>query len=156
MGALSDYSTRGSLSICHPHPLIPHQSPREAGDATSGPSVRPSHCGTWDKSSLCVFLSEKWRQVGQTGTISSQNLTFKCLLYACLGFPGGTWALVVLTPRLWSTGSGVVGHGLSCSEARGIFPRSGIKPESPALVGGFLTTEPLGTPDFYVLVLGRY
>ena len=32
-------------------------------------------------------------------------------------------------------------HGLSCS--RGIlFPRSGIKPESPALQGGFLTTGP--------------
>ena len=33
--------------------------------------------------------------------------------------------------------------GLSCSTAREILvPQSGIKPESPALKGGFLTTEP--------------
>ena len=36
-------------------------------------------------------------------------------------------------------------NGLSCPEASGILvPRPGIKPESPALEGGFLTTEPPG------------
>jgi len=33
----------------------------------------------------------------------------------------GTWASVVGAPGLWSTGSIVVAHGLSCSEACGIF-----------------------------------
>ena len=32
-------------------------------------------------------------------------------------------------------------HGFSCSCGI-LFPRSGIKPESPALQGGFLTTGP--------------
>ena len=29
---------------------------------------------------------------------------------------------------------------------KGIFPNPGIKPVSPALAGGFFTTEPLGKP----------
>ena len=33
-------------------------------------------------------------------------------------------------------------HGLSCFEARGNLPRSGIKPVSPALACRFSTTEP--------------
>ena len=33
----------------------------------------------------------------------------------------GAWALAVASPRVWSTGSIVVVHGLSCSVARGIF-----------------------------------
>ena len=34
---------------------------------------------------------------------------------------------------------------LSCSAARGILvPQSGIEPKSPALEGGFFTTEPPG------------
>ena len=36
-------------------------------------------------------------------------------------------------------------HGLSCSEARGIFPDQGLNP-SPALAGGLFTTESLGKP----------
>ena len=39
----------------------------------------------------------------------------------------------------------VVAHGFSCPEACGILvPRPGIKPMSPALAGGFLTTGPPG------------
>ena len=35
------------------------------------------------------------------------------------------WALVVATPRLYSTGSVVVVHGLGCSKACGIFVDQG-------------------------------
>ena len=57
---------------------------------------------------------------------------------------------VVTAHRLQSTGSVVVGPGLSCSKACGIF-RSEIEPVSPALAGGFFTTEPPGKPlKFYI------
>ena len=55
------------------------------------------------------------------------------------------WALVVATPRLYSTGSVVVVHKFSCSTACGI-SRPGIKLVSPVLPGGFFTTEPPGKP----------
>ena len=48
-------------------------------------------------------------------------------------------------------GSVVVAHGLSCSEACGIFPDWGIKPVSLALQGAFLTTGPPGKPPELVL-----
>ena len=55
------------------------------------------------------------------------------------------WASVVMAPRLESTGSMVGRHGLSCIETCGWnLPRSGIEPTSPALAGGFFTTEPPG------------
>lgn len=49
---------------------------------------------------------------------------------------------VVAAPRLQSTGSVLVAHGLSCFEAGGIRDR----PVSPVLAGGFFTTEPAGKP----------
>ena len=52
---------------------------------------------------------------------------------------------VVVAPRLWSTSSVVVVHGLSCSEICGL-PGSGIESMSPALAGGFFTTEAPGKP----------
>ena len=55
----------------------------------------------------------------------------------------GVWASVFVAPRLQSTDSVVVAHGLSCSAACGILVRGpGIEPMSPALQGGFLTTGP--------------
>ena len=50
----------------------------------------------------------------------------------------GPGASVVVVPRLQSTGSVVVVHGPSFSEAYGIFPRPGFEPVSPALVGGVI------------------
>ena len=45
-------------------------------------------------------------------------------------------------------------HGLSCSVACGIFPDQGSRePISPALAGGFLTTEPLGKSFPSLLIL---
>ena len=53
----------------------------------------------------------------------------------------------VTVSGLQSTGSIVVVHGLSCSEACGWdLPRSGMEPVSPALTGGFFTTESPGKP----------
>ena len=44
-------------------------------------------------------------------------------------------------------------HGLSCSVACGILvPLPGIKPESPASQGGFLTTGPVGKSLLHFLV----
>ena len=40
----------------------------------------------------------------------------------------------------------VVAFGLCCSTACGIFPDQGSNPVSPALAGGFFTTEPPGKP----------
>ena len=48
----------------------------------------------------------------------------------------------------------VVGHGLSCSMACGIFLVQGLK-LSPALAGGFFTTEPPGKPKAWLLKLNR-
>ena len=47
---------------------------------------------------------------------------------------------------LGATASVVVAHGVSCSVACGMWdlPGPGLKPVSPALAGGFLTTVPPG------------
>jgi len=49
---------------------------------------------------------------------------------------------------LCSTGSIVVEHRLSCSMATWDLPGPGIKPVSPALQGGLLTTGPPGKSFF--------
>ena len=57
---------------------------------------------------------------------------------------------VVGARQLQSTGSAVVLHGLSCPKVCEIFPDQGLKPCSPALAGGFLTTRPAqGSPSMY-------
>ena len=52
---------------------------------------------------------------------------------------------VVAAPRLWSTSSVLLAYGLSCSEICGL-PGLGIESMSPALAGGFFTTEVPGKP----------
>ena len=45
-----------------------------------------------------------------------------CGGFSCCGAQAlGTWASVAVARRLWSSGSVVVVHGLSCSAACGIF-----------------------------------
>jgi len=57
---------------------------------------------------------------------------------------------LVAEHRLWGTGSVVVAFGLRCPEACGNPPRPGIKLVSPALAGGFSTTEPpMKSPGFF-------
>ena len=43
-------------------------------------------------------------------------------------------------------------HGLSCSEACGIFLGQGSNPRPPALAGGFLTTVPPGKPQTLIFI----
>ena len=61
----------------------------------------------------------------------------------------GAWASVVAAHGFSAWGSGlqrmgsiVVPHGLSCSEACGIFPDQGFEPVSPVLAVGFLIIDP--------------
>ena len=63
------------------------------------------------------------------------------------------WALVVAARRLGSCGSRVLERRLSSCGSRaellhGMWdlPGPGLKPVSPALAGGFLTTAPPGKP----------
>ena len=51
-------------------------------------------------------------------------------------------------------GSVVAARGLSCPAACGILvPRPGIKPASPALEGGFLTTGPPGKSQIFIVLI---
>ena len=75
------------------------------------------------------------------------------------GLSCSTWALhcIMWDLSLQCTDSLVLTCGLSCSEACGILiPWSGIKPMSPALQDGFLTTgKPGKSPDsFFLMWLG--
>ena len=58
----------------------------------------------------------------------------------------GMWASVTAAPRLQSTGSVAVAHGLSCSTASGTSPNQGIKPMSPVLAGTFFIADLPGKP----------
>ena len=49
--------------------------------------------------------------------------------------------------RALSSGSVVVAHGFSFSEAREVFPGQGSEPMSPALAGGFLSPVPPGKSE---------
>ena len=51
------------------------------------------------------------------------------------------------TPWPESTGSIVATHGLSFSEARGVFPHQGSNLCRPALASGFFTIEPPEKPS---------
>ena len=53
---------------------------------------------------------------------------------------------------LQSKGSIVVSQGLNYTESMWDLPRPGFKPMSPALAGGFFTTEPAGRPPAYSLL----
>ena len=68
-------------------------------------------------SSRCVGFSLWWLLLLQS--TGSRHAGFN----SC-----GRWASAVVARRLWSTGSVVVAHGLSCSAACGIFPDQGSNP----------------------------
>ena len=63
-------------------------------------------------------------------------------------------ASLVSAPGLWSTGPVVGANSLSHSEAWGPWdlPGSGTELTSPALAGGFFTTEPPGKSSLWVLI----
>ena len=70
----------------------------------------------------------------------------------------GVRASVVVARGLSSCGSQALEHRLSSCGARALLlrgmwdlPRPGLKPMSPALAGGFLTTAPPGKPWLVVI-----
>ena len=71
----------------------------------------------------------------------------------CSGFSScgaqvpGAQAAAVEAPGLQRVGSGVMVRGLQLLHVMWNLPRPGIKPVSPALAGGFLTTRPPGKPN---------
>ena len=86
---------------------------------------------------------DEWRRLSGCGVWASHCGGFSCCGAQALG-PGlgsrGSW--------VYSTDPVVETHGLSCSKTgRWDVPRSGIEPMSPALAGGFFTTEPPGQPN---------
>ena len=91
-------------------------------------SVLGLHCCTWAFSSC-----------------SKRGLLFVVVLRLLI-----VVASLVAEHRLWSAGSVAMVHRLSCSIWD--LPEPGIKPVSPALAGGFLTTFP---GKSYSLFLGK-
>ena len=98
---------------------------------------------------------------------SSLPASFSCLfIYVAASGPScGTWNLhwlcgsfVVVVPGLYSCGTQLPEsgqHGLSCSVACGILvSRPGIKPVSPELQGGFLTTGQSGKSLLRLFMFG--
>ena len=86
---------------------------------------------------LKMAMSQLW-WAGDTfccGARSSQCGGFSC----CEAQDLGHVASVATDPGLYSTGSAVVVHGLSCLWD---LPGPGIKSMAPALAGGFLSTAP--------------
>jgi len=87
----------------------------------------------------CLWLS--------LGSVSGDSLWLWCTGFSvwwlsCEHGSGDTWASVIAAPRVYSVGSVALEHEPSCSAACGIFPDQGSM--SPALAGGFLTSEPPG------------
>ena len=115
-----------------------------------------SSCGEGGYSSLrCAGFSLRWFLLLRS--MGSRRAGFS----SC-----GTWA-----QYLWLTGSVVVAHGLSSCGSRALerrltscgartyllrsmwdLPGPGLEPVSPALAGGFLTTEPPGKSHVFVLI----
>ena len=73
-------------------------------------------------------------------------LSYCCMAFSLVVARGG-YSLAGLCGLLIVVAPLVVEHGLSCPTACGIFPDQGLNLHPPALAGGFLTTEPPGTPQ---------
>lgn len=67
--------------------------------------------------------------------------------FLCCGTQAqGTWASAVA-----ARGFAVPARGLSCPEARGIFPGPGFEPAPPALAGGLFSRSYQGSPQIPLL-----
>ena len=62
----------------------------------------------------------------------------------------GAWATVAVIPRLWSTGSVIVAHGLGCPGACGIFSDHGSNPYLPHWQADSLPLSHQGSPDLVI------
>ena len=90
---------------------------------------------------------QRWRLPGGGGRIFFNIYLFIQVSVAALGSRCVVWDLSLRRTDSQSCGAGsvLVAVWLSCPSACGILvPRPGIEPDSPALQGGFLTTEPPG------------
>ena len=164
MGPVAPRHVGSSQTRARTHvPGIGRQTPnhcafREAPAGRFLTSVPPG------KSSLILFYFFLWLRwvlvaacrlslVGVGGGYSS----LRCMGFSCGGFSCcrawalGVWASVVVERGLSSCGSRALVRrlsscGLWASLLRGMWdlPGPGLKPVSPALVGGFLTTAPPG------------
>ena len=104
---------------------------------------------------MLVLGREGFFLVAATGSYS-QAAACRLIVVASLAAGHGlegAWASVVAAHELSSCGSWALEHSLSSRGAQAQLllsmwdlSRSGIKPRSPALAGGFFTTEPLGKP----------
>ena len=79
--------------------------------------------------------------IAHAGSLSLQGLFSSQGEQGPLQLWGAGFSLQQFLFLLWSTGSIVVVHGLSCFMACGIFPDQGSN-LSPAFASGFFTTEP--------------
>ena len=79
--------------------------------------------------------------IAHAGSLSLQGLFSSQSEQGPLQLWGAGFSLQQFLFLLWSTGSIVVVHGLSCFMACGIFPDQGSN-LSPAFASGFFTTEP--------------
>ena len=92
------------------------------------------------------------------GPVGATLVAIHRLLIAVASLPGehrlqGVWASVVAASGLQSTGSIVVVHGFSCPKECWGLCGPGVEPTSPALTGGFFTTEPPGKALLLVFIL---
>ena len=90
-----------------------------------------------------------WRLLFSCSAQASHCSGFSCCRAQVLGHMGS----VVVAPRFQSTGSIVVPHRLTCSEAHGILPDRGSNPCCLHWQADFFTTELLGKPsthDFFL------
>ena len=102
---------------------------------------------------MLVLGREGFFLVAATGSYS-QAAACRLIVVASLAAGHGlegAWASVVAAHELSSCGSWALEHSLSSRGAQAQLllsmwdlSRSGIKPRSPALAGGFFTTEPPG------------
>ena len=92
--------------------------------------------------SCCSRASSRCSEQGLPSSCQARASHFSGPLVAEHGFQG-TWAQQV---QLQSTGSVVVTHRLLFFHNMQDLPRPGIKLASPALAGGFFTTQPPGKP----------
>ena len=74
-----------------------------------------------------------------------------CSGFSCGAWVPGMWALVVAASGLWSTGSIVVVHGISCSAACEIFLDQG---SNPCLLHWQVDSLPLSLqPQYWLLIV---
>ena len=108
----------------------------------------------------CAQAFLQLRRVGTALQLRRVGFSLWWLLFWSPGFSccGNNVGSVVAAPGLWSTGSIVVAHGLSCSVARRIFPNQGSNECLPHWQTKFFTPEPprkSGNLLFCVIVVQR-